>query len=197
MDVSRRIGQVPVLEIPAERGAPVRVPGSLRSLEYLDDVQKDGKALFTYNASIRADARYWLDVQNASIVPYFYRFLKADRDSIEADQARDEMLKGLQLLADGMSEDGPYFHGDTPTVVDFSFAPFALRIALLLKHYKGFVLPRAGETWSRYATWWAAIQSHPAFVSTMPDPETYEARLIAFYLPYSQGGGQQDVTHIA
>lgn len=197
MDVSRGTGQVPVLGISAENGALSHVPGSLRSLEYLDDAQEDGKALFTTGASARADARYWLDIQGVAIVPYFYRFLKADRDSLEADQARDELLKGLKMFAEAMPSHGPYFTGDTPTVVDFALAPFALRIELLLKHYKELDLPTTGESWARYAVWWAAIKAHPAFLNTMPELETYDARLIEFYLPYSKGGGQKDVTKLA
>ena len=57
---------------------------------------------YTSGASNRADARYWLDVQKSDIIPYFYRFLKADRDSSEADQAKEQMLAGLQLFAEAI-----------------------------------------------------------------------------------------------
>ena len=43
------------------------------------------------------------------------------------------------------------------------------------------------------------VDSHegpPSVLNTMPDPETYFERLTEFYLPYSQGGGQEDVTKI-
>lgn len=197
MDISRGTGQVPVLEIPSHEGAPFRVPDSLRSMEYLEDVQNEGTERYAIGASNRADARYWLDVQKSDIIPYFYRFLKADRDSSQADQAKEQMLAGLLLFAEAMPSEGPYFTGSAPNVVDFAFAPFALRIELLLEHYKGFTLPTSGESWARYATWWAAMKTHPAFLSTMPKPETYEVRLIEFYLPYSQGGGQEDVTNLS
>jgi glutathione S-transferase len=197
MEVSRGTGQVPVVEISVNEGAPFRVPGSLRSLEYLEDVQDESIELFLANPSSRAEARYWLDLQGANIIPYFYRFLKADRGSLIADEAKGKMLIGLRSFAESMSSEGPYFTGDTPSVVDFAFAPFALRIELILGHYKDFTLPTTGETWARYATWWAAMKTHPALLSTMPEPETYEARLIEFYLPYSKGGGQEDVTNVA
>jgi len=92
---------------------------------------------------------------------------------------------------------GPYFFGDEPGVVDFAFAPFALRIEMLLSHYKGFRVPRSGEGWPRYHDWLQAMKPHPSFIATMPQPETYEARLIEFYLPYNLGGGQKDVTKAA
>jgi glutathione S-transferase len=197
MDISRRTGQVPVLEISAQKGAPLRIPDSLRSMEYLDDFVNENVEGYASGASNRAEARYWLDVQKPDIIPYFYRFLKADSYSSEADQAKEKMLMGLQLFAESMPLEGPYFTGSTPNVVDFALAPFALRIELLLKHYKGFTLPTSGETWARYAIWWTAMKTHPAFLNTMPEPETYEERLIEFYLPYSQGGGQEDVTNLA
>ena len=197
MEISRGTGQVPVIEISVNDGAPFRVPGSLRSLEYLEDVQDESIELFSANPSNRAEARYWSDFQGANIIPYFYRFLKADRDSMIADEAKGKMLIGLQTFAEAMSSDGAYFTGDAPSLVDFAFAPFALRIDLILGHYKDFTLPTTGETWTRYATWWAAMKRHPAMLSTMPEPETYKARLIEFYLPYSKGGGQEDVTNVA
>lgn len=197
MEISRGTGQVPVIEISVNDGAPFRVPGSLRSLEYLEDVQDESIELFSANPSNRAEARYWSDFQGANIIPYFYRFLKADRDSMIADEAKGKMLIGLQTFAEAMSSDGAYFTGDAPSLVDFAFAPFALRIDLILGYYKDFTLPTTGETWTRYATWWAAMKRHPAMLSTMPEPETYKARLIEFYLPYSKGGGQEDVTNVA
>ncbi|AXI46685.1 hypothetical protein C1J03_12025 [Sulfitobacter sp. SK012] len=196
MDISRGTGQVPVLEITEDKGKPLRVPDSLRSMEFLDDLQNEGVELGENGASRRADARYWLDLQKTEIIPYFYRFLKADRGSAEADHAREQMLDSLQKLAKAMPSEGPYFAGHTPNVVDFAFAPFALRIELILGHYKDFVLPTSGQEWTRYATWWAAMKTHPALLRTMPEYETYEARLIEFYLPYSQGGGQEDVTNL-
>lgn len=164
---------MPVLEISSHEGAPFRVPDSLRSMEYLEDVQK------------------------SDIIPRFYRFLKTDRNSSQADQAKEQMLAGLLLFAEAMPSEGPYFTGSALNIVDFAFAPFALHIELLLEQYKGFTLPTSGESWARYATWWAAMKTHPAFLSTIPGPETYEVSLIEFYLPYSQGGGQEDVTSLS
>ena len=196
MDISRQTGRVPVLEIFTHKEKTLRIPDSLRSMEYLDDIQIEGVDGFSSQAAIRADARYWLDVQKSDIIPYFYRFLKAGKCSSEADQAKEMMLAGLQIFAQAMASEGPYFAGNTPKIVDFAFAPFALRIELLLKHYRGFTMPTNGETWARYTTWWIAMKAHPAFLNTMPDPETYFERLTKFYLPYSQGGGQEDVTKI-
>ncbi|MFT5259151.1 MAG: hypothetical protein ACI9FR_002688 [Cryomorphaceae bacterium] len=64
---------------------------------------------------------------------------------------------------------------------------------LLLKHYRGFSIPAEGELWARYQTWYQSCIELPAFKATMTRDDE---QLIAFYLIYSQGGGQEDVTNI-
>ncbi|MBL4647256.1 MAG: glutathione S-transferase family protein [Rhizobiales bacterium] len=196
LDVSRGTGQVPVLQMLHQDRSELRVPGSLRAVEYLDEIAPNGRKLMPQNVSARAEARFWIDHQNSNIIPYFYRFLKAEIGSDAARLAEDSMTQNLLAFTSGMSPEGPYFFGTEPGIVDFSFAPFALRIELLLSHYKTFQLPQTGEKWARYGRWWQAMKSHPSFVATMPELETYTARLLTFYVPYSQGGGQLDVTQI-
>jgi glutathione S-transferase len=197
LDISRGTGQVPVLEIQEVGGKQSRIPDSLRTMEYLNDLLTSGPRLFPKDPSDRAEVRFWLDHQGKAIIPYFYRFLKASTGGVDANEAKDQMLSGLFRMAQGMHKTGPYFMGKEPGIVDFSFAPFALRIEFLLSLYKGFSLPTEGDAWLRYRNWWHAIKSHSAFKKTMPDHETYLARLAEFYLPYSHGAGQNDVTKIA
>jgi glutathione S-transferase len=186
MKISRGTGQVPVLQTKSG----LSIPDSMRSFDYLDQ----GHVLFPEPQDSRAEARFWLDYQGANIIPYFYRFLKAEKNSAMAEIAKRQMLAGLIEFTAAMSPNGPYFFGDTPNAVDFAFAPFALRIELLLDVYKDYQLPRYGENWQRYHVWWNAMETQPAFLRTMPEPETYTAKLADFYLPYSKGGGQTDVT---
>lgn len=194
---SRGAGQVPVLNIRDQGQVELRIPDSLRTMEYLDEIATSDNKLYPESGAARAETRFWLDQQGREIIPYFYRFLKADTASDAENAARDTMVQGLMALTGAMSDTGPYFFGANPGVVDFAFAPFALRIAMLLPHYKGFELPKIGKNWARFWVWFTAIRSHPAFVSTIPQPKTYEARLNEFYHSYSQGGGQQDVTKVA
>lgn len=194
LDVSRGTGQVPVLEIGVQGSKPLRVPNSLRTLEYLDDACQADGGLSPAAAHDRAEARFWLDYQGTAIIPQFYRFLKAPRSSSAAAEARDRMTAGLAALSSAMSPSGPYFFGSALGVVDIAFAPFALRIKRLLSHYMGFELPQNGEPWRRFDAWWRTIESHPAFIGTMPERRTYDARLLAFYSVYDQGGGQDDLT---
>jgi glutathione S-transferase len=195
LSISRGTGQVPVLEIRTQ-DTLVRIPDSVRTIEFLNDVGTDFKPMGKTEME-RSEQRYQIDNLSKILIPYFYRFLKAEQDSQQAQHAKTQMLAGLRSFVAAMSSNGPFFGGDTLSGVDIAFAPFALRIELLLGHYKGFSLPKSGEAWERYATWWAAVKACPSFQSTMPEPETYEARLIEFYIPYSKGGGQSDVTLIA
>jgi len=195
--LSRETGQVPVLQLQSAGQTEMRVPGSLRTLDFLDEISNQRRNLYPDNSQDRADARFWLDHLSTQIVPYFYRFLKAEAGSEAAEIAKTTMVAGLEAITKAMTTSGPYFLGAEPDVVDFALAPFAARIELLLSHYKGFRLPKAGAVWDRYWIWSQAIQTHPVFLATMPDPETYKARLLEFYLPYSRGDGQKDVTEVA
>jgi glutathione S-transferase len=197
LEISRGTGQVPVLEVRNIGERLARFPDSLRTMEYLSDTQTIDHQLLPSDAIDRARARFWLDHQGNAILPFFYRFLKASTGSENANEARDQMLSGLLKLIQGMDQTGPYFMGRKPGMVDFAFAPFALRIEHLLSHYRKFSLPTEGAAWERYHIWFQAISTHPAFQKTMPDHDTYLARLTEFYLPYSLGGGQDDVTKIA
>ena len=196
LKVSRGAGQVPVLEVRHPDETIVYIPDSIRTLEYLGDISISGRRLWPSTPLARAEARFWLDHQRRAIIPYFYRFLKAERSSPIESEARDQMLAGLLELTEAMTQEGTYFLGDRPGMIDLAFAPFALRIESLFSHYKAFQLPQSGDSWARYQTWWRAMKSYAPFTRTMPNRETYDARLLEFYLPYSQGRGQQDVTEV-
>jgi glutathione S-transferase len=197
LKLSRGTGQVPVLKYRNYEGAETRIPDSLRTMEFLYEMQHSTKVFFPASVTAKAEARFWLDQQGRTIIPYFYQFLKAESNSQNLEDAKNKMIVGLDEFTQGMSNTEPFFFSDQPGIVDFAFAPFALRIEILLSHYKGFQLSDSGEFAHRYTTWWNAMKSVPAFVRTMPQRDTYETRLLKFYLPYSIGGGQEDVTQVA
>jgi len=194
LQISRGRGQVPVLQVTKGDRTEALIPDSIRTIEYLDEIADAGLILFPDDAIARSEVRFWLDHQGREIVPQLYRFLKAENGSAAAYEAKAALIAGLKALTKAMSSTGPYFFRDGPGVIDFTLAPFALRIEILLSHYKEFNFEALGDAWPRVEAWFKAVKSHPAFIATIPEPETYEARLIEFYLPYSQGGGQKDVT---
>jgi hypothetical protein len=67
---------------------------------------------------------------------------------------------------------------------------------VLLEHYQNFTLPTRGEVWTRYHRWYNAMIKAPAFTATSTDHTDYRDKLVEFYLPYSVGDGQSDVTNL-
>lgn len=192
--ISRGLGQVPVIEM-GNGPLPARIPDSVRTMEYLDDLG-DGK-LFCASAPARAEERFWLDQIGREIIPYFYRFLKAPTGTAEGAEARSALEAGIVRFFDAAPDARWISGGPHPGVLDFALAPFAYRIALLLPVYKGYALPSEGTAWRRFHAWLDRVTALPAYRATMPNSDTYQDRLIGFYDTYAKGGGQSDVTKVA
>ena len=195
--ISRQRAKVPVIVSPAaaESGSTT-VIDSARVVEYLDDLAPSTKPLFPGNPNRRAELRFWVDHVNERIVPYLYRFLKAVKPGKYRDASRTALVDGVRELSDAMSPPGPFFDGAELTAVDLAMFPFAYRIDALLGHYRDFSLPTYGGTWSRYRHWYKSMQAEAIYQGTLTDPSNYRQQLIEFYLPYSKGKGQQDVTAV-
>lgn len=191
MEVSRGLGQVPVIAAKHSQKTVINIPDSTRTLEYLEDIEKSG-ALFSLEPDHRAEQLYWIDFQGRKIIPHFYQFLRSTQNSDSEVEAKEKLILGLSTFTQAMSDEGGFFNGSRPSAVDFSLAPFALRIELLLSHYKDFTLPTDGIVWARYQRWWVKMQTNTAFSKTMGRGDAYNKKLIDFYLTYAQGGGQKD-----
>jgi glutathione S-transferase len=186
--VSRGMGQVPVLVDGTGKGEPHSVPGSLRTLEFIDEeFASQGTMLFPGNPAGRADIRFWLDYFEKHVMPHFYGFLTSPRDSEHGQAARQNMEDGLAVLAAAIHTQGPYFSGNKPCAIDLALAPFALRFEILLPHYRDYMLPDKDSAWQRYHAWWQVMARDPHLPATYGEGETYKERLIDFYLPYSEG----------
>lgn len=197
MDISRGSGQVPVLELKNDEGDISRVIDSFRVMEFIDDQEQgNNAAIYPENPQQKAEVKFWMDFIAARIIPYFYRFLKASEAGAAQNDAKVMMLKGLDAFTHAMSAQGPFFMGDTFGAVDIAFAPFAYRIELLLAHYRDFHISNNLANFDRYNTWYQAVIKEPAYIKSSSDQQDYPSRLIQFYLPYSLGGGQSDVTAI-
>ena len=194
--VSRGAAMVPVIAKAGIGDEKSTVVDSNRILEYLDDLYPEQNPLFLTNPNQRAEQKYWIDQVSNEIVPYFYRYLKAHETGPAQHEARDKMLAGLISFTRGMHREGLYFSGHEISAVDISMIPFAYRIKVLLEHYKNFPLPTTGEVWNRYHRWYKAMTETSAFAATSTDQAGYRDKLITFYLPYSEGEGQADVTDL-
>ena len=192
MRISRQTGQVPVLSTIED----ITIVDSNRVVEFVDHQYPQEQPLFNSDATKRAEQKYWIDVVGKQIIPYFYRYLKNDLNTQIGRDSRRSMLNGLESFVRAMSVSGPFFSGNVIDAVDIALMPFAYRIDLLLKHYRQFSLPVEGDVWQRYHRWYSANLLSTEFIETATKHKDIEERLIEFYLPYSLGGGQQDVTAI-
>jgi glutathione S-transferase len=196
LEVSRGSAMVPVI-VQSDAGAEeATVQDSNRILEYLNDLYPLQTPIFSDKPGLQAEQKYWIDHISNNITPYFYRYLKANKTGPAQDEALAKMMAGLVSFAEAMHSHGAFFSGHEIGAVDISMFPFAYRIKELLEHYRNFSLPTEGELWVRYHRWYKAMLESSAFKATATDHAAYRDRLVAFYLPYSLGGGQSDVTSL-
>ena len=198
--ISKGTGQVPVVIYSDASKQEVTIVDSSAIVAFLDQNNPKKLPLFSNNPAQVKKQELWVEHINKKIIPYFYRYLKANVAGTERDEARSEMIKGITEFAQEMlnakERDGSYFCDDKLNAVDISFIPFAYRIDLLLGHYRDFTLPKTGDIWERYHQWYEAVVKHHTFKETGVNREGYKDRLIEFYLPYSLGDGQKDVTDL-
>ena len=191
LKVSRGAGLVPVLVQSNEDGRETTIVESNRVLEYLEDLCPQQNPIFADNPNTRAEQKYWMDHVSNKITPYFYRYLKDPQDESLA-----KMLDGLTQFFEAMDDKGPFFSGEKVSAVDIALIPFVYRIVRLLGHYRDYALPTEGLEWQRFHHWYEAMLKIPSFKATSTDHADYQNRLIEHYLPYSQVGGQTDVTKV-
>jgi glutathione S-transferase len=197
LQISRNTALVPVIVNPDNDSAgETTIVESNRTIEFLEDLLPEINPVFPAQANQRAEQKYWMDHINNNIVPYLYRFLKANDPGDYRDESRNKLVSGIQQLTDAMHEEGPFFTGSTIGAVDISFIPFAYRIDALLGQYRDFELTDYLKNGLRYQSWYQALLGDTSFRATSTDHENYRQRLIDHYLPYSLGDGQKDLTEV-
>jgi glutathione S-transferase len=189
LELSKGTAQVPVVVIDDEN-----IVDSTLIMSQLDTLLPDTTHLFSTVPDERKKQEQWIDHINNKIVPYFYRYLKSHVEGKQKDEEERALLSGVTAFSEAFDPEGPYFSGEMISAVDFSLFPFAYRINHLLKHYRDFSLPISGDNWDRYQQWYNVMLECSEFKVSSTDIPNYEQRLIDVYYPYSQGGGQIDVT---
>lgn len=110
----------------------------------------------------RAQARAWIEFGSACLIQLFQASVAPDEAALEAAlEGLREKLGHLEALVEG-----PYFSGEAVSLVDTTYAPLFLRLALLNDLYG--LLPLAGHP--KLSAWSAALLALPAVqASTPPD----------------------------
>jgi len=164
--------------------------------EFLEDAYPNhGLRLLPEDPYVRARTRIWTDFVTTRIIPSFHRFLQFQPGNSSIDTVRSEFLDTLKQFADAMDEQGPFFLGTEPSLVDLVLAPWAVRL-WVFDHYKGGLgMPgenQAGsvkDSWSRWRKWLAAIESRRSIKETTSEMEHY----LPIYQRYADDTAQSEL----
>lgn len=158
--------------------------------EYLDEVFPE-PPLLPRDPGAKAIARIWIDYANTRFAPAFNKFLRG-KDAQEQKQGRSEFLESLLYIEqEGLSKlsgDGPYWLGNTLSLVDISFYPWFERLPVL-EHFRNFTPP--SET-SRLQKWWNAVRERES-VRAVENPVSFYVERFAKILgePTAVGAAQK------
>lgn len=149
----------PYGKVPVIKHGENRVWESAVVNEYLDEVFPE-PPLLPREPGKRAIARIWIDFANTKFTAAFYKLLlsqEAEQQQEWAAELRKHLLfmetEGLRTLSDG-----PFWFGDTLSLVDLTYYPWFERWPVL-EHYRGMRLP---EECDRLRHWLAAMQERPS-----------------------------------
>lgn len=180
--------------------------------EYLDEVYPGNETnhgsagsslLPMYSAYEKARCRIWIDHINSKIVPAFYRFMQhTPEKAYTLQEARDEFLGHIKtIVREAMTTSaggraGPWFLGDTFSMVDLMLAPWICRL-FLFDVYKqgGLGVPPEGEggadedLWIRWRAWVDAILARDSVQDTLSDRQMY----VDAYKRYAEDTTQSEV----
>ncbi|MBD2299220.1 glutathione S-transferase family protein [Nostoc sp. FACHB-87] len=171
----------PYGKVPALVHGDRRVWESAVINEYLDEVFPN-PSLLPNNAIGKAQARIWIDFANTRFVPAFSSLLRSP-DIQKQEEAKKELYKHLEFIENEafgkLSKDGPYWFGESISLVDFTFFPWFERWAAL-KKYRDFPLP---AEFTRLKQWKHALKERDSVKAIANSKEFYIERYARFATP--------------
>ncbi|MEH1958956.1 MAG: glutathione S-transferase family protein [Nostoc sp.] len=149
--------------------------------EYLNEVFSN-PPLLPSSPIAKAQARIWIDFANTRFVPAFSALLRSP-DIQQQEAAKQELYKHLEFIENEalakLSEEGPYWFGESVSLVDFTFYPWFERWSAL-KHYRGLAIP---EEFTRLHRWKKALKQRDSVVAIANSKEFYIERYARFATP--------------
>ncbi len=170
----------PVGAVPALRQGDFMLRESLIISEYVNECCAE-PPLLPVTAQQRAEARLWIDYAWSSLVPLFYRLLKAQQ-KVEQSNAASEMCRVLTVLDDELKRragEGPYWFGWQVGLTDLAFYPWFERWSVL-EHYRGLKIP---DHLDKLRGWIETMQGREAVKLGSEQAEYY----ISEYVDYAAG----------
>lgn len=154
----------PYSKVPVLRYGNDRVWESSIINEYLEDAFPE-PPLLPHEPGLRAIARIWIDFANTKFTPAFYKLLLSQESQVQQDWAEALHQHFLFMEYEGLrslSESGPYWLGDSLSLVDLSIYPWFERLPAL-EYYRGVAIP---PDCVRLREWWIAMQNRESVRST-------------------------------
>jgi glutathione S-transferase len=171
----------PYGKVPAITHQENRVWESAVINEYLEEVFPN-PPLLPSSPIARAQARIWIDFANTRLAPAFSNLLR-NPDVKQQEQAKQELYKHLEFIENEafgkLSHTGPYWFGESISLVDFAFFPWFERWPAL-KHYRGFGIP---TEFARLRQWKHALKELPSVKAIANPKELYIERYAKFATP--------------
>ncbi|MBD0385396.1 MAG: glutathione S-transferase family protein [Nostoc sp. C3-bin3] len=171
----------PYGKVPAIAHGDQRVWESAVINEYLDEVFPN-PPLLPSSPIAKAQARIWIDFANTRLVPAFSTLLRSP-DVSQQEAAKQELYKHLEFIEkEGLgklSPEGPYWFGESISLVDFTFYPWFERWPAL-KHYRGFAIP---TEFTRLHQWKKALKQRDSVQAIANSKEFYIERYARFATP--------------
>lgn len=161
-------------DLPALDNAGVRVAGPYKLLEYIDQ-SFPGPELFPTSSVLQTLQRYWIVFISVKIQAA-HNDMVQERPGAIRESKRRVFLEHCRVFSDAMSLEGPYFLGDSFSMVDIAFAPFWQRFIWVSSQFAGLIFPE-DPAFLRLHTWWDAVSNRPSVSSTLVSRE----RLIQSY----------------
>ncbi|KAK2626150.1 hypothetical protein QTJ16_004412 [Diplocarpon rosae] len=138
-------------------------------IEYLEDLGAGQPLLPQGNPQLKATCRLWSDHVNRNIIPSFYALLQAQDFSKQAEHSK-KLQDEISKLVEAADPHGPFFLGQQLSYVDIQFAPWMLRLNLVMKHYRAWPDPQPNSRWGR---WLDAVVKNEHVKSTTSLEELY------------------------
>lgn len=134
------LGKVPVLLVD---GQPVFESAVIS--EYLDEVY--APALHPADPLLKARHRSWVEFCSDLLGTQYRMMTAQDQSGFEHHLSR--LQQGLVRVGDNLSEQPPFFSGENFALVDSTYAPLFMRIALAERVFKvDFVMSERVRVWS-------------------------------------------------
>lgn len=152
-------GKVPVLR---HDGRVIYESGIIN--QYLDEAFPQ-PPLMPADPYGRAQARIWMDYCDSRFLPATHRLMAERAQPAKLAENHEKLAEVMRFMEhEGLRKlgHGPYWLGQTPTLVDFHFLPFFERFAV----YEELAGARWPEDCSRLRVWYETIGQRPSFIAT-------------------------------